>query len=101
MSTPTLPALQTFMVVATFRADTDVAALRAVLPDEERQIALLRSEGRLGAVHVSLARMTAFAEILAADEEHAVETARTLPLSAFCDMDVYPTPPPGPDGPGR
>jgi hypothetical protein len=88
-SNPTAP--QTFMVVATFHPDTDFDALQALLPAEEQQIEVLRSAGRVGAVHVSPARLTAFAEVIAADEEDAAATAATLPLSRFFDVEVYPT----------
>jgi hypothetical protein len=93
-SNPTGP--QTFMVVGTFHPDTDFAALQAVLPAEEKQIEVLRAAGKLGAVHVSLARLTAFAEVIAADEEDVAATVATLPLSRFVDIDIYPTPAVGP-----
>jgi hypothetical protein len=96
MTTPNSTAPQTFMVVATFHADTDLAALQALLPAEEKQIEVLRSAGRVGAVHVSIARSTAFAEVMAADEEDAAATAATLPLSRFFDVEVYPTSSTGP-----
>ena len=96
---PTAPnstAPQTFMVVGTFPADTDFAALQAVLPAEEKQVEVLRAAGKLGAVRVSLARSTVFAEVIAADEEDAATTIATLPLSRFVDIDIYPTPAVGP-----
>ena len=91
MTNPDRDGPQPFMVVATFHPDADFAALQEILPDEERQIALLRSQGRMGAVHMSFARRTAFAEILATDEKDVAETVATLPLSRFVDIDVYPT----------
>jgi muconolactone delta-isomerase len=96
MTAPHRTAPQTFMVVGTFHADTDPAALQALLPAEEKQVEVLRAAGKLGAVHLSLARSTAFVEIIAADEEDVAATVATLPLSRFVDIDIYPTPAAGP-----
>jgi hypothetical protein len=96
MTTPNPTAPQTFMVVGTFRADTDLAALQALLPAEEKQVEVLRAAGKLGAVRLSLARSTAFVEVIAADEEDVAATVATLPLSRFVDIDIYPTPAVGP-----
>jgi hypothetical protein len=96
MTTPNPTAPQTVMVVGTFRADTDLAALQALLPAEEKQVEVLRAAGKLGAVRLSLARSTAFVEVIAADEEDVAATVATLPLSRFVDIDIYPTPAVGP-----
>lgn len=85
--------MNTFMVVARFRSDTDMAQVRSVVEAEWEQVRVLKSEGRLGALHISMARGTIFLEIFAPDEGAAEATARTLPMSRWWDLDVYPTPP--------
>jgi muconolactone delta-isomerase len=95
MSTnPNHPAAQTFMVVATIREDTDFARFAALRADEEKQLGVLRSEGKIGAHHVAPARRATFIEVMAADEKQVEETLTTLPLAQFFDVDIYPTTPP-------
>ena len=60
--------MNTFMVVARFRSDTDMAQVRSVVEAEWEQVRVLKSEGRLGALHISMARGTIFLEIFAPDE---------------------------------
>ena len=85
---------QTFMVIATLRADTDPVEFNALRDDEQKQLDVLRSEGRIGAHYVSPARRATFIEIIAVDEKKMVETLETLPFARFFDVDVYPTTPP-------
>jgi muconolactone delta-isomerase len=86
----------TFMVFATLRDDTDFAEFAALREDEQKQLEVLRSEGRIGAHHVSPTRRATFVEVIAADEEEVAETLATLPFARFFDADVYPTTPPDP-----
>jgi hypothetical protein len=95
MSTiPNPSEAQTFMVVATIRHDTDFAEFAALRGDEQKQLEVLRSEGRIGAHYVSPARLATFIEVIAADEEQVAETLATLPFARFFNADVYPTTPP-------
>ena len=82
--------LQTFIVVATIRDDTDFAEMMALRPDEQKRIAVLQSEGKIGADHVAPSRATAFLEVFASDEEHVMETLGTLPFNPFFDVDIFP-----------
>ena len=92
MSTTSDPvAVQTFVVVATIRDDTNFAELAALRADEQKQLEVLQCDGRIGAHHVSAARRTAFLEVMATDEKHVVETLTTLPFHKFFDLDIYPT----------
>jgi hypothetical protein len=92
MSTTLNPAaVQTFVVVATIRDDTNFADLAALRADEEKQLEALQSDGRIGAHHVAPARRTVFLEVIAANEEQVVETLATLPFNKFFDRDIYPT----------
>jgi hypothetical protein len=95
MSTTSGPAgAQTFMVVGTLRADTNLAEFNALRDDEQKQLEVLRSDGRIGAHYISPARQATFIEIIAADEKEAAETLETLPFARFFAADVYPTTPP-------
>jgi muconolactone delta-isomerase len=94
MSTTSTPAaVETFVVVATIRDDTDFTEFAALRGDEQKQLEVLQSEGRIGAHHVAPARRTVFLEVMARDEEQVVETLATLPFHKFFDLDVYPTAP--------
>lgn len=91
MSTTSNPAkIQTFVVVATIRNDTDFAEMMALRSEEQRQIAVLQSAGRIGSDHVAPSRATAFLEVFASDERHVMETLATLPFNPFFDVEIYP-----------
>ena len=91
MSTTSHPTeLQTFMVVATIRDDTNFENMMALRADEQKQIKVLQSDGRIGTDHVAPSRATAFLEVFASDEEHVMETLATLPFNPFFDVDIYP-----------
>jgi muconolactone delta-isomerase len=95
VSTTSNPAaVQTFVVVATVRDDTDFAQFAALRADEEKRLEVLRLEGKIGAHHIAPARLTAFIEVTAADERQVAETLATLPLAPFFDLDIYSTTPP-------
>jgi len=95
MSTTQNPAAaQTFMVAAVLRDDTDFSEFAALRDAEQKQLEVLRSEGRIGAHYVSPARRATFIEVIAADERQVAQTLATLPFSRFFDADVYPTTPP-------
>lgn len=82
--------LQTFVVIATIRDDTDFAEMMALRGAEQERIGELRSQGRVGADHVAPSRATAFLEVFASDESHVLAILATLPFHPFFDVDVYP-----------
>jgi hypothetical protein len=84
----------TYMVIATIRDDTDMGALMALIPDEVAAVERLRAEGRLGAVHVAMARRVIFLETYADDVAAADATVLELPMGRYFDLDVYETTPP-------
>ena len=86
--------MDTFMVVATFKPDTDMTEVFAVVREEGAQVEVLKAAGRMGSGHISMPRRTVFLEIFAADEPSAADTVRTLPMSKWWDLDVYPCPAP-------
>ena len=83
--------MNTYIIVATFKPNTEMQAVLAVYKEEQAQVATLRSAGQLGAVHVSMARGTVFLEIIAADETQAVAVATSLPMSRWWNLDTFPT----------
>jgi hypothetical protein len=87
-------SMHTFMVVATFKPETDMRDVFAVVNDELAQVEVLRAEARMGSIHISLARGTTFIEVFAPDEGSARATAEALPMARWWDLDVYPTAPP-------
>lgn len=86
--------MNTYMVVATFKPNTDMNEVFAVVGAERAQVAVLKSTGQLGALHISLARDTIFLEIFAPDESQAVAIVTSLPMSRWWNLDLYPTPEP-------
>ncbi len=88
-------AQQTFIVVATFKDGTDMGEVLGLVPDEIVKVEELRAAGRMGAVHIALARGTVFIEVIASDEPAAVSTVLELPLGNFFDLDVFETVAPG------
>jgi len=90
--------LNTYMVVAKFRPDTDMKDVYAVRDQEMATFDALKTAGRLGSLHASLRRGTVFIEAFAHDETSAEETVMSLPMARYWTIDVYPTPalpPPG------
>ena len=83
-----------YMVVATFKPDTDMNEVMAVVTEERAQVVVLRGAGQLGSLHISLARGTIFLEIFASDESQAIGIVNTLPIARWWSLDVYPTPEP-------
>lgn len=83
--------MNTYIVVATFKPNTNMQEVFAVVAEERAQVVVLRSAGQLGAVHLSLTRNTVFLEILAADETQARAVVNSLPMARWWDIDLYPT----------
>ena len=83
--------LDTYMVIATFKAGTDMSEVMAVVQEERAQVQLLTSEGRIGSIHLAPARQTVFLEVFADDASSAEATVMTLPMSTWWTLDIYPT----------
>jgi muconolactone delta-isomerase len=82
--------MATHMVICTFRNGTDMAEVFTVVDEEQRRVAELVDEGRLGSIHLSLSRGTVFIETFASDESDAETTIRSLPMARWWDLDVFP-----------
>ena len=82
--------MSTYMVVCTFRPDTVMDEVFAVVAEEQAQVRALEDEGRLGSVQLSLERGTVFLEVFADDPAAARGTVETLPMSAWWELDIFP-----------
>ena len=79
------------MVIGGFNPDTDLPLMNSVLAEEVARVRVLKSEGRLGSVHISTARGRVFLEVFAEDAAEAQATVETLPMATWWTIDVYPT----------
>ena len=78
-----------FMVVGTFRPDTDMGEVTALVPEEMAQVKVLEGEHVLRAVRVSLARDKVFLEVSAEDAAAAEATVHRLPMAKWWDLEIY------------
>ena len=83
----------TFIVVASYDTSSDLSGMMAVRAEEIAQVEALRSEGRLGFVHLSPARGAVFLEVLADDVAAAEAIIGSLPMSPWWTLDIYPAAP--------
>jgi hypothetical protein len=93
--------MNTSMVVGTFKPNTNMQEVFAVVAEERAQVAVLRSAGQIGSIPLALPRATVFLEIFAPDEPQAVAIVKSLPMSRWWNLDLYPTSettPPGRSG---
>ncbi len=83
--------MTSFIVVATFKAGTNMAEVMAVVPQEQARIDELQDQGRIGALYLATAaRQTVFLEAFADSADDAIATVETLPMARWWDLDVYP-----------
>lgn len=92
--------MSAFMVVCTFREGTAMDEVFATIPEEQAKVAELTAEGRLGVIHLALARRTVFIETFADDADAAAAIVATLPMAKWWDSDVFPLGAPPAAGPG-
>lgn len=83
--------MSSYMVLASFRAGTSMDEVLSVVEEEQRAVARLQEEGKLGSIFLATAaRRSVFLEVFAADEGEVESTVRTLPMSRWWDLDLYP-----------
>ena len=82
--------MATHMVICSFKEGTDMTEVFAGVAEEQARVAALVAEGRLGSIHLSLARGKVFIETFADDEQNAATTVRSLPMAEWWDFDVFP-----------
>ena len=92
--------MEKFMVLCTFKEGTVMAEVFAVVAEEQAHVVALQGEGRVGAVHLSLARGTVFIETFAHTLDEAEATVRTLPMAKWWNIDAYPLAAPALPGAG-
>lgn len=79
------------MVIATFRPDTSMQEVLAVVAEEQAKVAALQAQGSIGAIYLATAsRQTVFLEVFAHDARDAEAIAASLPMATWWDLDVYP-----------
>ena len=83
--------MNTYIVIARFIPGTNMQDVLAVVPEEQARVAALTTEGRLGAVHISMPRQTVFIEVVAEDEAAVESIIRSLPMAHWWTLDIYPT----------
>jgi hypothetical protein len=83
--------MEAFMVVCTFKPGTVMDEVFAVVAEEQAQVAKLEAEGRIGSIHLSLARGTVFINAFAEGLDEVAATIGTLPMAKWWDLDVFPT----------
>ena len=93
--------MDAFMVICTFKPGTVMDEVFAVVAEEQAQVAALEAEGRIGSIELSLARGTVFIKVFAEGAEAAADTVRSLPMSKWWDLDLFPVAAPAaPAAPG-
>ena len=71
----------------------------AVVAEEQAKASELQNAGKIGAIYLAtLSRGTVFIETIAMTEEDAIATMKSLPMSVWWDIDVYPLAAPGKPG---
>jgi muconolactone delta-isomerase len=83
--------MATFMVIGQFDPETDLPLMGTVVAEEVAQVQILKSEGRLGSVHISPTRGRVFLEVIGDDAAAAQATVETLPMAKWWEIDIYPT----------
>ncbi len=78
-----------FMVVCTFRPDTSMDQVTAMVPEEMAMAKILKEEGVLDFVMVSTPRDKVFLSITTSDTVSARAIAQRLPMSKWWEMNIY------------
>ena len=87
--------MKPYMVVATFKAGTNMPDVLAEVPAEQARMGELQAEGRVNALYLATAaRQTVFMEAFGHDNDDVVAMVNTLPMAKWWDIDVFPLNPP-------
>jgi len=81
--------MDAFMVVATFKPDTDMTQVFAVVAEEQARVKVLEAEGKIGHIFLSLARGTVFIQAFAGSEDEARDTVLSLPMAKWWDLQLF------------
>ena len=85
------------MVVASFNPDTDLPQMNTVLAEEIARVQVLKSENRVGAIHIAPPSGRVFIEVFADDEAEARTTVESLPMARWWTLECYLTAGPRPN----
>ena len=87
--------MKPYMVVATFKAGTNMPDVLAEVPAEQARMGELQAEGRVNALYLATAaRQTVFMEAFGHDIDDVVAMVNTLPMAKWWDIDVFHLNPP-------
>lgn len=78
-----------FMVISTFKPNTDMSAVMAVVEEEKLKVVELQKEGRLGQIFLAVPQGKVFITLAAEDARVAEATVKELPMSAWWDLEVF------------
>lgn len=81
--------MKQFMVVCSFKSETNNEEVTSMIPQEIAQVRILEKEGLLGGVRVSVARDKVFLDIFSDDAIGAESAVRRLPMSKWWDLETY------------
>ncbi len=79
-----------FMVVATFKPNTDMSEVMAVVEAEKAMVKVLQDAGRIGEIFLAVPKGKVFIEAHGDSDESAEAAVKELPMSAWWDLEVYP-----------
>ena len=79
-----------FMVVATFKPDTDMAEVMKVVEAEKAAVKKLQAEERLGSIRLAVPHKKVFIDCFAESETDAESAVRELPMAKWWNLEVYP-----------
>lgn len=78
-----------FMVVSTFKPDTEMSEVLSVVEAEKAKVLELQQANRLGGLRLAVPQGKVFIDVFADTTEAAAETVRELPMSKWWDLEVY------------
>jgi hypothetical protein len=79
-----------FMVVSTFKPNTDMSEVMKVVEDEKAAVKVLQADGRLGQIFLAVPNGKVFIEAFGEDTASAEAAVRELPMAAWWELEVYP-----------
>jgi hypothetical protein len=82
--------MNAFMVVSTFKPNTDMSEVMKVVEDEKAAVKVLQADGRLGQIFLAVPHGKVFIEAFGDDAATAEANVRELPMATWWDLQVYP-----------
>jgi hypothetical protein len=82
--------MNAFMVVSTFKPNTDMSEVMKVVEDEKAAVKALQADGRLGQIFLAVPHGKVFIEAFGDDAAAAEANVKELPMATWWDLQVYP-----------